>query len=142
VGSTKTVTVDVRVIAATNRSLDEAVRTSTRPCARERSARTSSDGPGRRGRQHPGRTPSRQRARPSPEGPRRGGTRGRQARGGSAEAPPGTETILLVDDLVDDEDDLREPAQQILESEGYVVLTARDGIEALALADGHPGPRL
>jgi hypothetical protein len=49
---------------------------------------------------------------------------------------PGTETILLVDD----EDDLRELAREILESEGYVVLTARDGVEALALADGHPGP--
>lgn len=46
------------------------------------------------------------------------------------------ETILLVDD----EDGLRDLAQEILEAHGYRVLVARDGAEALTLAQDHAGP--
>jgi hypothetical protein len=46
------------------------------------------------------------------------------------------ETILLVDD----EDGLRDLAQEILEAHGYRVLVARDGAEALTLAQHHAGP--
>lgn len=45
------------------------------------------------------------------------------------------ETILLVDD----EDDLRELAQEILEGQGYRVLAARDGADAVAVAERHAG---
>jgi CheY-like chemotaxis protein len=50
----------------------------------------------------------------------------------AAEATP-TETILLVED----EEGLRELAQEILEAQGYRVLVAADGAEAIALAAGH-----
>ena len=48
----------------------------------------------------------------------------------------GSETILLVED----EDGVRTVAQRALESCGYRVLTARDGLDALARFRGHIGP--
>lgn len=48
----------------------------------------------------------------------------------------GTETILLAED----EDDLREIVGEYLRNQGYTVLEARDGIEALAVADGSEKP--
>ena len=51
------------------------------------------------------------------------------------ESPKGTETILLVED----EDSLRNLTGHMLQSNGYVVLEARDGQEAIEIADKHPG---
>jgi signal transduction histidine kinase/ActR/RegA family two-component response regulator len=51
-------------------------------------------------------------------------------------ADRGTEVLLLVED----EDSIREPAAEILESRGYLVLAARDGAEALAVSQAHAGP--
>jgi two-component system, cell cycle sensor histidine kinase and response regulator CckA len=53
----------------------------------------------------------------------------------SFEAPPGTETILLTED----ERDVREVAREFLESGGYTVIEARDGLEALGLVERHQG---
>jgi two-component system, cell cycle sensor histidine kinase and response regulator CckA len=52
--------------------------------------------------------------------------------------PParGTETILLVED----EDSLRDVACEMLETSGYRVVMARDGVDALRAAAQHPGP--
>jgi PAS domain S-box-containing protein len=50
-------------------------------------------------------------------------------------ADRGTEVLLLVED----EDSIREPAAEILESRGYLVLAARDGAEALAVSQAHAG---
>lgn len=47
--------------------------------------------------------------------------------------PRGTETILLVED----EEGIRELASDFLQGQGYMVLTAMDGNEALRIADGH-----
>jgi PAS domain S-box-containing protein len=47
----------------------------------------------------------------------------------------GSEVILLVED----EDNIREPATEILEAQGYTVLAARHGVEALEIARRHPG---
>jgi len=52
-----------------------------------------------------------------------------------ASADHGTEVLLLVED----EESIREPAAEILESRGYLVLPARDGAEALAVARAHAG---
>ena len=53
------------------------------------------------------------------------------------EAPPrGAETILIVED----ETGVRLLARKILERQGYAVLDAADGHEALALAAAHRGP--
>jgi CheY-like chemotaxis protein len=48
----------------------------------------------------------------------------------------GTEVVLLVED----EDNIREPAVEILESKGYKVLSAPDAMQALSVADTHRGP--
>ena len=52
-----------------------------------------------------------------------------------SEAPSGNETILLTED----ERDVREVAREFLESGGYTVIEARDGIEALGLVEKHEG---
>jgi CheY-like chemotaxis protein len=53
----------------------------------------------------------------------------------SAEPPGGTETILLVED----EPFVCELARDVLEQHGYNVLVARNGREALAVAQSHGG---
>jgi two-component system cell cycle sensor histidine kinase/response regulator CckA len=50
-------------------------------------------------------------------------------------SPRGTETILVVED----DPALRALSERVLESNGYTVLLARNGIEALAIASGHSG---
>ena len=51
-------------------------------------------------------------------------------------ALPGSETILLVED----EELLRTPIREILERQGYSVLEASNGEEALVVARQYPGP--
>jgi hypothetical protein len=53
----------------------------------------------------------------------------------ASEAPRGTGTILLAED----EQDVREVAREFLESGGYTVIEARDGAEAMKLAEKHRG---
>ncbi len=53
----------------------------------------------------------------------------------ASEAPSGSETILLTED----ERDVREVAREFLESGGYTVIEARDGIEALGVVEKHEG---
>jgi DNA-binding response OmpR family regulator len=48
----------------------------------------------------------------------------------------GDETVLLVED----ETSLREMLREVLETNGYSVLGARDGAEALRMAAAHGGP--
>jgi PAS domain S-box-containing protein len=50
-------------------------------------------------------------------------------------ATPGVETILLLED----DDSVRELAQEVLESGGYAVLPAASGEDALTLCRNHPG---
>ena len=52
------------------------------------------------------------------------------------EAPSGSETILVVED----EDEVRDIVRRALGIHGYSVLQARNGREALAIAEQHPGP--
>jgi two-component system cell cycle sensor histidine kinase/response regulator CckA len=47
----------------------------------------------------------------------------------------GSETILLVED----QDAIRDLAREFLKGSGYTILEARDGIEALQVAERHPG---
>jgi two-component system, cell cycle sensor histidine kinase and response regulator CckA len=54
----------------------------------------------------------------------------------SAPARRGSETVLLVED----EETLRGLLRETLEGNGYAVLAARDGAEALQVADEHAGP--
>jgi PAS domain S-box-containing protein len=51
-------------------------------------------------------------------------------------AARGSETVLLVED----EDNIREPATEILQSRGYRVIAASDGADALEKAQRHTGP--
>src|ERR1700730_9652947 len=53
----------------------------------------------------------------------------------SSEAPSGAGTILLAED----EQEVREVAREFLESGGYTVLEARDGADALRVAEQHAG---
>ena len=62
-------------------------------------------------------------ASPSPRKERRPGRRG-------------SEIVLLVED----EENIRNPAVEILESRGYQVLSAPDAAEAMAMAEKHRGP--
>jgi CheY-like chemotaxis protein len=55
---------------------------------------------------------------------------------GAAALPRGSETLLLVED----EASVRELAQDILLDQGYRVLAAKDGVEALQVAQSHEGP--
>jgi signal transduction histidine kinase len=55
---------------------------------------------------------------------------------GTAGAPRGSETILLVED----EDEVRELAREILEMNGYTVLAAPHGPDALRVCRHHQGP--
>jgi len=52
----------------------------------------------------------------------------------SAPSPP------LSEPVAEDEDAVRELVCRILERSGYHVLRARDGQDALRVAQGHPGP--
>ncbi len=56
--------------------------------------------------------------------------------GPDAPAPGGSETVLLVED----EEEVRGLAREILETAGYVVLEARDGAEAITASAAHAGP--
>jgi two-component system, cell cycle sensor histidine kinase and response regulator CckA len=51
-------------------------------------------------------------------------------------APRGAETVLVAED----EDGVRVLARKILERQGYLVIDAASGADALALAAGHDGP--
>jgi two-component system, cell cycle sensor histidine kinase and response regulator CckA len=53
-----------------------------------------------------------------------------------AGAPRGTETILVVED----EEDVRTLAREILSEHGYRVLEGRDGVHAMAVGAAHGGP--
>jgi two-component system cell cycle sensor histidine kinase/response regulator CckA len=59
----------------------------------------------------------------------------RSARALAVVAPRGEETVLLVEDQAA----LRDLLRQVLEGDGYTVLSARDGDEAVRIADGRAG---
>src|SRR5439155_259087 len=59
-----------------------------------------------------------------------------EPKGQATEAPQGSETILVVED----EDDVREVVCRTLRINGYTVLQARHGSEALAIADRQTEP--
>jgi len=52
------------------------------------------------------------------------------------QVPRGTETVLVVED----EDLVRELVREVLETEGYTVLVARSGSDALDICERHDGP--
>jgi two-component system, cell cycle sensor histidine kinase and response regulator CckA len=54
----------------------------------------------------------------------------------AAVLPRGKETVLLVED----DDSVRALSREILTRQGYLVLVARHGLEALRLSDSYPGP--
>ncbi len=54
----------------------------------------------------------------------------------AAESPQGSETILLAED----ERQVRDVAREFLQLGGYTVLEAKDGNEAIQIAEAHPGP--
>ena len=60
----------------------------------------------------------------------------------SAESQAGVteEARALTILLADDEPGIRSLAGQLLRSQGYTVLEASDGVEALVVAERHPGP--
>jgi two-component system cell cycle sensor histidine kinase/response regulator CckA len=60
---------------------------------------------------------------------------GEAAAGGSDETPRGSETILLVED----QGDVRDYVRDVLEAQGYTVLLAKEGAEALEIARTHAG---
>jgi CheY-like chemotaxis protein len=66
-----------------------------------------------------------------------GSARTQQRADEMAEAAPqgGTETVLLVED----EEPLLDALRALLEGEGYSVLTARDGLEAVRVHEENPG---
>jgi CheY-like chemotaxis protein len=53
-------------------------------------------------------------------------------------APPATTTETIL--VVEDRQEVRELAREILESNGYEVIEARDPMEALSIAAQHPAP--
>ncbi len=55
---------------------------------------------------------------------------------GRASVPAGSETVLLVED----DEEVRSVAREMLEKQGYGVLEAREGAAALRLAEQHSGP--
>ncbi len=55
---------------------------------------------------------------------------------GSEKRPRGTETVLLVED----EQQLRQFLGDILRRNGYTVLEAKDGAEAVQISERHPNP--
>ena len=55
--------------------------------------------------------------------------------GSGVALPRGSETVLVVED----EESVRDVLHQMLEGNGYRVLMARDGAEALQIADTHAG---
>jgi PAS domain S-box-containing protein len=65
-----------------------------------------------------------------------GGALARPLSPGAALAARGTETLLLVED----EDQVRDLIGDILTAQGYQILAANDGVEALQVAGRHVGP--
>jgi PAS domain S-box-containing protein len=68
--------------------------------------------------------------------PQMKGTAARDRKPAAAAAKRGSETILVVED----EEGIRDLLAEVLRLNGYTVMTARHGREALALAESHSGP--